>query len=166
MTTKKVTEDIPNSSDFKNGNSSENSIAEDKKNEWKEVQLRISESGEMCITGVDDVVLVKQEDTENCNLDMEGISTATAVSNSMTPDCADRQLLKTEESLVSDTSTRIDSAKVVINIDSDAQSATLEVVARSVDAVDKIDNDKEGIKASKYFFLLHFECNQTSLMNN
>lgn len=143
MTTKKLTEDIPNPSGVKNGDSCTDSTAEDKKNEWKEVQLTISESGEMCITGVDDGVLVKEEDAENCNVGME-------VSDSKPPNnCADKHLLKTEDSSVSDPSTRVDSD--VVKSDSDTQSAISEIIARSVDAADKIDNDKEGTEASKYF---------------
>lgn len=143
MTAKKLTEDIPNPSAVKNGDSSTDTTAEDKKNEWKEVQLTISESGEMCITGVDDGVLVKEEDADNCNVSME-------VSDSKTPNnCADKHLLQTEDSSVPDLNTRIDSN--VVKSDSDTQSAISEIITRSVDAADKIDSDKGGIKASKYF---------------
>lgn len=36
------------------------------KNEWKEVQLRISENGEMCFTGVDDSIILNEQVTK-CN---------------------------------------------------------------------------------------------------
>lgn len=44
---------------------SDDSKAENKpKNEWKEVQLRISENGEMCFTGIDDSIILNEQITK------------------------------------------------------------------------------------------------------
>lgn len=67
-TIKKLNSDTQ-SSTLENTNTSENS-------EWKEVQLRISENGEMCFTGVDDCVISKcdkqSEDAEKNDVATQG----------------------------------------------------------------------------------------------
>lgn len=131
MTSKKPTEDIPAKTDLEAADSAE--LTEDKK-EWKEVQLRISENGEMCITGVDDSSLIREEDASNCNITFENEAPPLPASESV-PKCDVSSEGKPADALV------VSEAPITNCVDShlpDAQEEVLELNSK-VDADAKDD---------------------------